>query len=121
MPIPRIVPYVEAAGFADTEAFYTGVLGLEVGMPDSGNGFLGLVSPSHPGAQIIVAAPGVEEPLPSFGVDVGDVAAVDAAHAEAERRGLEIVYGPADEPWGIRRFFVRDPSGTVVSVLAHVA
>jgi hypothetical protein len=31
-----------------------------------------------------------------------------------------VVYGPADEPWGIRRFFVRDPSGTVISVLAHL-
>jgi len=25
-----------------------------------------------------------------------------------------------DEPWGIRRFFVRDPAGTVISVLAHL-
>ena len=31
----------------------------------------------------------------------------------------EVIYGPVDEPWGVRRFFVRDPQGVVISVLAH--
>ena len=84
-------------------------------MPD----FLGLSSPDNASAQIVVAAAGVERPLPRFGVDVGGAAAVDSAHAEALRRGLEVLYPPTDEPWGIRRFFVRDPSGAVISVLAH--
>jgi hypothetical protein len=26
---------------------------------------------------------------------------------------------PVDEPWGVRRLFVRDPHGVVISVLAH--
>jgi uncharacterized glyoxalase superfamily protein PhnB len=34
-------------------------------------------------------------------------------------RGFEVVYPLTDEPWGIRRFFVRDPRGTVISILAH--
>jgi len=45
--------------------------------------------------------------------------AVDAAHAAAVRTGHEVIYGPVDEPWGVRRFFVRDPHGVVISVLAH--
>jgi uncharacterized glyoxalase superfamily protein PhnB len=45
---------------------------------------------------------------------------VDAAHAEILRRGLRVVYPVADEPWGVRRFFVEDPGGTVVSILAHI-
>jgi uncharacterized glyoxalase superfamily protein PhnB len=52
-------------------------------------------------------------------VDVDSRAAVDAAHAEAVRAGHEVIYGPVDEPWGVRRFFVRDPHGVVISVLAH--
>jgi len=32
---------------------------------------------------------------------------------------IPVVYGPVDEPWGVRRFFVRDPDGVVISVLAH--
>jgi uncharacterized glyoxalase superfamily protein PhnB len=51
--------------------------------------------------------------------DVGSRAAVDAAHAEAVRAGHEVLYGPVDEPWGVHRFFVRDPHGVVISVLAH--
>jgi uncharacterized glyoxalase superfamily protein PhnB len=51
---------------------------------------------------------------------LGDVfAAVDAAHAEAVRRGLRVVYPLTDEPWSVRRFFVEDPGGTIVNVLAH--
>jgi uncharacterized glyoxalase superfamily protein PhnB len=61
----------------------------------------------------------VEPVLPDMGVDVGSHAAVDAAHARAVEAGHEVIYGPVDEPWGVRRFFVRDPHGVVISVLAH--
>lgn len=81
---------------------------------------LGLASPANPTAQLIIPPVGMEDPQPRFGIDVGDAAAVDAAHAEAVRRGLRIVYPLTDEPWGVRRFFVEDPGGTIVNVLAHV-
>jgi uncharacterized glyoxalase superfamily protein PhnB len=63
----------------------------------------------------------MEDPAPRFGIDVGDPEAVDAAHTEAVRRGMRVVYPLTDEPWGVRRFFVEDPSGTVINVLAHLA
>jgi uncharacterized glyoxalase superfamily protein PhnB len=44
---------------------------------------------------------------------------VDAAYAEARRRGYEIVHPLTQEPWGTRRFFVRDPNGIVVNVVGH--
>jgi uncharacterized glyoxalase superfamily protein PhnB len=34
-------------------------------------------------------------------------------------RGLKIEYGPASEPWGVRRFHVRDPFGRLVNILSH--
>jgi hypothetical protein len=37
------------------------------------------------------------------------------------RRGLAVVYLLSNEPWGVRRFFVEDPGGTVVNVLAHAS
>ena len=37
---------------------------------------------------------------------------IDEAYAEAQRRGYEIVHPLTDEPWGIRRFFVRAQTGT---------
>ncbi|XAS75212.1 VOC family protein [Dermatophilaceae bacterium Sec6.4] len=44
---------------------------------------------------------------------------VDAAYEEAQRRGYEVVHPLTDEPWGIRRFFVRSPDGQVINVAAH--
>jgi uncharacterized glyoxalase superfamily protein PhnB len=44
---------------------------------------------------------------------------VEEAYAEARRRGYEIVHPLTEEPWGVRRFFVRDPNGVVVNVVAH--
>jgi uncharacterized glyoxalase superfamily protein PhnB len=121
MAVPRIVPYLQSADFAAIKAFYVGVLGLQVAMEEPGSDFLGLASPDNPSAQIVVAAEGVERPQPQMGIDVGDEAAVDAAHEAAVNSGLDVVYPLTNEPWGIRRFFVRDPSGAVVSVLAHRA
>ena len=31
-----------------------------------------------------------------------------------------VAYPLTDEPWGVRRFFVEDPGGTIVNVLAHI-
>ena len=50
-----------------------------------------------------------------------EVADSGAAHADAVARGLDIVYPLTDEPWGVRRFFVREPSGKVVNVASHIA
>lgn len=46
---------------------------------------------------------------------------VDAAYDEALRRGYELVHPLTDEPWGIRRFFVRSPDGHVINVAQHRA
>ena len=53
---------------------------------------------------------------PGISVEVDDV---DAAHARALERGLEIAYPLRDEEWGVWRFMLREPSGTIVNVLSH--
>lgn len=52
--------------------------------------------------------------IPDVPVEVDDL---DAVHAEARRLGYDIVHPLTDEPWGVRRFFVREPSGRVVNML----
>lgn len=94
-----------------------GVLGLQVAMDDP---VLCLSSPANPSAQVILEQPGFEDPQPSLGVELGDPGEVDTAHAQAVRQGLRIVYPLTNEPWGVRRFFVEDPGGTIVNVLAHL-
>jgi catechol 2,3-dioxygenase-like lactoylglutathione lyase family enzyme len=116
-PPTRIVPYPSGRDITASRDFYVEALGLEVAME---NPVLCLSSPANESAQVILAPPGFEDPQPSFGVDLGDPEAVDAAHAEAVRRGLRIVYPLTDEPWGVHRFFLEDPGGTIVNVLAHM-
>ena len=110
--------YAVGSDVAASRDFYVDVLGLEVAMEDP---VLGLRSPANPTAQVMIPPVGMEDPQPHFGIDVGDPAAVDIAHAAAVERGLRIVYALRDEPWGVRRFFVEDPGGTVINVLAHLA
>jgi catechol 2,3-dioxygenase-like lactoylglutathione lyase family enzyme len=114
----RVVAYANGEDLDASRAFYTDVLGFEVAMRDP---ILGLTSPANSSAQVLVPPAGFEDPAPRFGVDLGSPEAVDAAHAAAIERGLRVVYPIRDEPWGVRRFFVEDPSGTIVNVLAHSA
>lgn len=117
MPVTRIVAYADGHDTDASRDFYVDVLGLEVAMEDP---VLGLTSPDNPTAQVLIPPPGMESPAPRFGVDVGSAAAVDAAHALVVERGLRVVYAIRDEPWGVRRFFVEDPGGTIINVLAHL-
>ena len=55
---------------------------------------------------------GTDLPVISIGVD--DLGATEAAVRAA---GAEVVYGPATEDWGLRRFFFRDPAGNLVHVV----
>ena len=114
----RVVAYAMSEDLDASRAFYTDVLGFEVAMEEP---ILGLESPANRSAQVLVAPTGFHDPQPQFGIDLGAPEAVDAAHAAALERGLRVVYPIRDEPWGVRRFFVEDPSGTIVNVLAHSA
>ena len=44
---------------------------------------------------------------------------VDAAYAQAQGRGFEIVHPLTTESWGVRRFLVRAPDGNVVNIVRH--
>jgi uncharacterized glyoxalase superfamily protein PhnB len=112
----RTVCYADGSDLDASRGFYTDVLGLDPTMEDP---VLGLTSPTNPSAQVLIPPAGFEHPQPRFGVDLGHPGAVDAAHAAALDRGLRIVYPLTDEAWGVRRFFVEDPGGTIVNVLAH--
>ncbi len=119
--IRRAIPVVHTDDPEGTRAFYVDLLGFRVAM-DQGGMFM-LVSPTVPTTQVIVAWASDDASDPEvLRVNISvEVADVDAAHADAVARGLDIVYPLTDEPWGIRRFFVREPSGTVVNVASHVA
>ena len=115
MSIRRVVPDITTPRLAESREFYVGVLGFEVAM-DMG-WVVTLVSPVNPTAQVILMTRDAAAPVqPQMSIEVENV---DTVHQEAVDRGEDIIYPLTDEPWGVRRFFVRDPTGVVLNVLAH--
>lgn len=97
------------------KAFYAELLGLDVVMD------LGWIttygSSKKMRVQLSVASEGGSgAPTPDLSVEVDDL---DAALQRMQRAGVAIEYGPVDEPWGVRRFYVRDPLGKLINVLTH--
>ncbi|HEX6023903.1 MAG TPA: VOC family protein [Solirubrobacter sp.] len=113
MTIRRAIPTLYTEDLGSAREFYERFLGFEVAMDEPD--LMLFRSPSNPTAQVIA---GSQRGLDQARVSV-EVADVDAVYEEAVRRNLEIVYPLTDEPWHVRRFFVRDPSGVVVNVASH--
>ncbi len=117
MSIRRVVSDITTQRLDESREFYVGLLGFEVAMDM--DWVVNLVSPTNPTAQVILITRDATAPVqPQMSIEVADV---DAIHREAVERNDEIVYPLTDEPWGVRRFFVRDPNGVVVNVLGHVS
>jgi catechol 2,3-dioxygenase-like lactoylglutathione lyase family enzyme len=115
MEVRRIVPNVFDADPAATREFYTGLFGLDVAM-DMG-WIATLAAPGNPRVQMSVfELEGEEGRNPFISIEVDDV---EAAHVRAVELGFPIEYALRDEPWGVRRFMLRDPAGRVVNVLSH--
>jgi catechol 2,3-dioxygenase-like lactoylglutathione lyase family enzyme len=119
MRIRRAMPVLVTDDPDGARAFYRDVLGFRVAMDE--DGMLMLASTSTPTTQVIIAwaSPTAVDPE-LLGIDVSlEVEDVDAAYEAVRSAGLDIVREPRDEKWGIRRFFVRDPTGRVVNVASH--
>lgn len=114
------MPVIKTDRPAQARQFYEGFLGFRVAMDE--DGMLMLASTSTPTTQVIVAWPSASAVDPELmSVDVSiEVADVDAAYALAQESNLEIIRGLRDEPWGIRRFFVRDAAGLTINVASHL-
>jgi uncharacterized glyoxalase superfamily protein PhnB len=112
--IRRAVPNIRSDRPTETRDFYVDLLGFEPAM-DLG-WVVTVASPSNPSAQVTIVS---SDDMAAPGISV-EVADVDAIHAKAVERGLEIAYPLRDEDWGVRRFMLRDPSGTVVNVVSHL-
>jgi catechol 2,3-dioxygenase-like lactoylglutathione lyase family enzyme len=115
MTIRRVVPDITTTDLDRSRDFYIGLLGFREAM-DMG-WIITFASPENATAEVTVMQQDATAPLqPHISIEVSDV---DAVHAEADRRNEDIVYPLTDEPWGVRRFFVRDPNGVVINVLTH--
>jgi catechol 2,3-dioxygenase-like lactoylglutathione lyase family enzyme len=114
--VKRVVANVAVSDPAVAKRFYQDLLGLEVVMD------LGWIATygsreKMPVQISFLSEGGSGAPVPDVSIEVDDI---DAAFSRMTKAKVPIEYGPADEPWGVRRFFVRDPFGTLVNIVSHV-
>lgn len=113
-----------AEDLAAARQFYSAVFGLPVHYEDDasvvfrfGSTLVNLLK-AEEGADLIgpavVASPEAGSRM-QFTLDVDDV---DAMAAELRSRGVELLNGPIDRPWGIRTAAFKDPAGNIWEI-AH--
>lgn len=115
MKVKRIVADIAATDVAAARRFYRDILGLEPLMDFGWVATYGSSETMH--VQISFASEGGSgTPVPDLSIEVDDL---DEALRRMTAARIAIEYGPANEPWGVRRFFVRDPFGKLVNILQH--
>ena len=113
--ITRIIADLPVADIEAAKGFYTGFLGLST--EEFNMGWVARYTSPDTDVNVQLVTQDASAPVsPLLSVFTDDVA---AAYAEAQELGYEIVHPLTTEPWGVRRFFVRAPDGTVVNVAQH--
>jgi catechol 2,3-dioxygenase-like lactoylglutathione lyase family enzyme len=115
MKVKRIVANIATKNIAAAKRFYEDILGLDLLMD---HGWLTTYGSSEKmSVQVSIASEGGSgTPVPDLSIEVDDL---DAALQRMQKAKIAIEYGPADEPWNVRRFYVRDPFGKLVNILMH--
>jgi catechol 2,3-dioxygenase-like lactoylglutathione lyase family enzyme len=117
MAVKRIVANIHAADTASARAFYGGILDMEAVMDHGWIVTLAGGGGGNPAPQLSFATEGgAGTPVPDLSIEVDDL---DEVLRRVATAGLALEYGPATEPWGVRRFFIRDPFGRLLNILAH--
>ena len=115
MQVKRIVANIAAEDIAAAKHFYQDILGLDVLMD---HGWIATYGSSQKmSVQVSIASEGGSgTPVPDLSIEVDNL---DTALQRMKKAKVTIEYGPADEPWGVRRFYVRDPFGRLINILMH--
>lgn len=115
MAVRRIVANIGTSDIEAAKTFYGDILGLEVVM-DHG-WIVTFASDASTTPQLSVAIQGGSgTPVPDLSIEVDNL---DEIYRRATEKGIAIEYGPVSEPWGVRRFYIRDPFGRLLNILSH--
>jgi predicted enzyme related to lactoylglutathione lyase len=110
-----IMANLRVADIEAAKAFYTDFLGLSTEVFNMG--WVARYASPETGARVQLVtrdATASEDSVVSVYTDD-----VDAAWAQAQELGFEIVRPLTTESWGVRRFLVRAPDGNVVNIVDH--
>jgi catechol 2,3-dioxygenase-like lactoylglutathione lyase family enzyme len=113
--VRRIVADLATADVGQSVAFYRDVFGLDVVL-DAG-WIVTLATEAGSTTQLTLLRRDATATVDAeVSIEVDDL---DLVLARVVDLGAEIVHLRSVEEWGVERFFVRDPAGHVVNVLAH--
>jgi len=115
MKVKRIVANIEGSDFDKAREFYQGVFGLELLMD---MGFINTFGSSEtmPVQLSVASEGGGGTAVPNLSIEVDDL---EVALERTRQLNIEIEYGPVSEPWGVRRFYIRDPFEKLINVVQH--
>ena len=115
MAVKRIVANIGTSNPEAAKAFYGDLLGMEIVM-DHG-WIMTFATNARTTPQVSVATEGGSGTrVPDLSIEVDNL---DEVYRKVTAAGIAIEYGPAVEPWGVKRFYVRDPFGRLVNILSH--
>ncbi|AWW29135.1 glyoxalase [Echinicola strongylocentroti] len=118
--IRRIVPNIYSDQVEASKVFFVEFLGMELAM-DLG-WVVTFVSTENPTAQINLFKHEGGVPVNNEAVFMSvEVSDIDMMYQRAKDMNYPIIYDIRDESWGVRRFFVKEPSGSTINLLSHVS
>jgi len=115
MAVLKIVPNIATDNVQVLCDFYKQVFDLELLMDMSWIATLGASNTAS--TQISFASEGGSgTPVPHLSIEVDNI---DEIYKRAQKCGCEITYEMVTEPWGVQRFYIKDPAGHTINVLQH--
>jgi catechol 2,3-dioxygenase-like lactoylglutathione lyase family enzyme len=115
MAVTRVVANICAEQLDDAKRFYGDIPGMTVVM--NHGWILTFAAEGSSPPQISVATEGGSgTPVPDLSIEVDDL---DEIYRRALAAGTAAEYGPTHEPWGVTRFYARDPFGRLVNIMMH--
>lgn len=118
-------PLITVKTLKDSRDFFVASFGMSVvfeaswvvmlARTEGGPVVLGLMTRDHPSVP-----PGPEEFDGKGMIVTFQVDDAEAEHKRLQAAGAPITYGLATEPWGQKRFMLRDPSGVLVDVVEQI-
>jgi len=116
MAVRRVVVNIGTDRTASAKAFYRDVLDMGVVMDLGWIVTFTADAPATP--QLSVATEvGSGTSVPDISIEVDNF---DEVHRRVVASGFAVEYGLVVEPWGVKRFYVRDPFGRLVNILTHI-
>ena len=115
----RIVPNIYSNNIEKSKLFYTDFLGMELVMDMEW--ILTFASRENKTAQISIFRNEKTKPIDNSAIFLSiEVSDIDNWYERAKKQKIEIEYPITNESWGVRRFFIKDPNGVTINLLAHL-